>query len=241
MNANRFDLLARSLTSRSSRRGMTRALAGLTLGGMLAPLFGMSSGEARKKRKKNKPKKKRGSQEGCLPDGSRCSSTGRKCTADNCLQVPFTIEARWSNGASDHDHCLFVPNAPGAALPSPYVRFCRGADTNAGTLYPFAYSSGDAQGPGDEVMTVVMLLDGTYEFWVELDGPSSIGELTVTLRNGDGRVVRAWSSPANTSTSLQKGWHVFDIEGSGRSITAVDTLIDRIFSGPHAQVTNACP
>jgi hypothetical protein len=60
MDADRFDRLARAITAQRSRRGVTRALTGLTLGGMLGPLLGVADSESRKKKKKGKGKKKKG-------------------------------------------------------------------------------------------------------------------------------------------------------------------------------------
>jgi hypothetical protein len=50
-----FDALARSLTEARSRRGLTRLLSGLTLGGPLA-LLGLAETEAKRKKKKKKKK-----------------------------------------------------------------------------------------------------------------------------------------------------------------------------------------
>lgn len=73
MDADRFDSLARSVTSAPSRRGVARALAGLTLSGMLALRLGLADTEARKRRKKRK-KKKNGNPSPTCVDGIRNGS-----------------------------------------------------------------------------------------------------------------------------------------------------------------------
>jgi hypothetical protein len=60
MDADHFDRLARSLTTSPTRRGVTRALAGLTLAGALAPLLSLTDTAAKKRRKKGKGRKKKG-------------------------------------------------------------------------------------------------------------------------------------------------------------------------------------
>jgi hypothetical protein len=54
------DRIARSLSTTPSRRGVSRALAGLTLSGLLAPLIGLAGTEARKRKKKGKRRNHRG-------------------------------------------------------------------------------------------------------------------------------------------------------------------------------------
>lgn len=57
MDAARFNTLRHSLTATGTRRGLGRVLAGLALGGALAPLLALDDGEAKKgKGKKGKRK-----------------------------------------------------------------------------------------------------------------------------------------------------------------------------------------
>lgn len=235
MYASRFVSLLRSRTAGSSRRRI--------LHGLIGAAVGLGSGrlphDARAK-KKNKKLKRNGA--GCRKDGSHCTKESKTCKAAYCLTTPFTIEARWSNATSDYDTFLFVPNAAGASVPSPFINHqCNGDETDAGTLYPFAFVSRDARGPGDEVTLVLKLLRGAYEYWIRLDNPSPPNDLTVLLRNANGRVIRSWTNPENTSTSVQQGWHVFDIESESRGITSVDRLIEETLSeGAHDPSTLAC-
>ncbi|MGH2616737.1 MAG: hypothetical protein ACRDJC_16000 [Thermomicrobiales bacterium] len=178
----------------------------------------------------------------CRKSGSRCKKKSKRCRARNCLKTPFTIEARWTNPETDHDTYLFVPNDVGAHEPSPYIEFrCSSEDTNGGALYPFAFVSGDAQGPGDEITTVAQLLAGTYEYWILLYPQSPDGDLTIDLRNATGRIMRSWISPPNLSLDTI-GWHIFDIDGSTRDITSIDALIDDTLpNGAHDPNRDACP
>ena len=176
----------------------------------------------------------------CLSNGSQCKKASKHCAAKNCLATPFTIEARWSNPATDHDTFLFVPNDLGAGLPFPFIDFLCHSDSGTGMHYPFAFVSQDARGPGDEVTTITLLLDGTYEYWMELAGASPAEDLTVTLRNANGRALRSWTSPEN-ATADQRGWHVFNIQGSTGSIISFDDLInDDLPTGAHDPNTDVC-
>lgn len=178
----------------------------------------------------------------CRTNGNTCRKKSKKCKPKFCLKTPFTIEARWTNQETDHDTYLFVPNDIGANLPSPYIEFrCSSDDTDGGALYPFAFVSGDAQGPGDEITTITRLLPGRYEYWILLYGPSPAADLTVNLRNANGRVLRSWSSPPNPSLETV-GWHVFDLDGGTRQITAIDETIDALLPfGAHDPNTDVCP
>lgn len=235
MDPNQFDRFTRSILGTWSRRGVGRALAGLTLSAAAPPLLSIANAGAKKK-KRSKPSK--GNL--CSSNGSHCKKKGKTCNAGNCLQTPFTIQAHWVNPNTDHDTYMFVPNEPGAALPFPYLDYsCRSSDAGAGFVYPFAYVDKDATGPGDEVTTVAFLLDGKTEYWIELAGDSPVGDLTVTLRNKNGNVVRSWSSPENGST--QSGWHVFDIQGERKSVTSIDQPVSGpLASGAHASNTKVC-
>lgn len=87
MDAIHFDRLARSLTTRS-RRGFSRALAGITSAGGLAILPGLAAGKKKgnKKKKKCKGKKKCGKR--CIPKSACCSDTdcaeGESCCSGQC-------------------------------------------------------------------------------------------------------------------------------------------------------------
>lgn len=88
MDADRFDSLVRSLSVVPTRRGVTRALAGLGLVGMLGVQDGLSD-VAAKKRKKKKCKKcgpcKKCKKGKCKPkpDGTDCGG-GQSCRAGSC-------------------------------------------------------------------------------------------------------------------------------------------------------------
>jgi hypothetical protein len=228
MNEQSFDAL--------TRRASLRTLGAAGVAAFTGPLT--AAGRKKKKRKNHNGK----SQEAvCLSNGSHCTKKSKKCTAKNCLNTPFTIEARWSNPATDHDTFFFVPNDLGTNLPSPYISYACHSDSGAAMHYPFAFVSQDAQGPGDEVTTITLLLDGTYEYWIELSRSSPVGDLMVTLRNPNGRALRSWSSPENASAD-DRGWHVFNIQGASRSITSSDALInDGLPFGAHDPSTYVCP
>ncbi len=238
MDANHFDRITRTVRSRltvsTRRRTLLRgagALGAAVLGG--AALLDSAAA-----RKKNRSKKSKGDL--CLNNGSHCRTKSKKCKAGNCLQTPFSIEATWGNPSSQHDTFLFVPNAPGATLPFPYLDYgCHSGEVGGGDLYPFAFVSQDAKGPGPEITFVAFLMDGKYEFWMQLDHPAPAGELTVTLRNPNGNVIRSWSSPENLTGD--RAWHVFDIQGERRSITSVNTAPGVDLPGiAHASSTMVC-
>jgi hypothetical protein len=237
----RFDSLTRRLAEGGwSRRRLSRRLAA----GALALLIGEGAQavSAKKKRKKKKKKKGNGSKILCRGDGGHCTKKSKRCTSKNCLKTPITIEARWSSSTQDHDAFLFVPNEPGTSDPFPFIAFtCLSSDTNNGTLYPFAFMSGDAQGPGDEIATIQQLLAGKYEYWTLVHGPAEAGDLTVILRNANGKVVGTWGSPPNPSATNELiGWHVFDIDGATHSVTVSnDVGIDPLDA--HPDNTEVCP
>jgi hypothetical protein len=236
----RFDSLTRRLADSGwSRRRLSQRLAA----GALALLIGGGALAAdAKKKRKNKKKKGKGSKILCRVDGGHCKKKGKQCTSKNCLKTPFTIEARWSPSTQDHDAFLFVPNEPGKSDPFPFIAYdCLSSDTNTGTLYPFAFMSGDAQGPGDEIATVQQLLAGKYEYWTLVHGPAAAGDLTVILRNANGKVVGTWGGPPNPSATNELiGWHVFDIDGATHSVTvANDVGLDPL--DVHPDNTNVCP
>jgi hypothetical protein len=229
MDAHRFDQLTRQFRNVASVIPRRRFLQGASALGMVLGSTIVLSGETAAKMR-------------CRKNGNRCKKRTKKCKTRYCLRTPFTVEARWSNVETDHDTYLFVPNDAGADLPFPYIKFrCSSQDTDDGTLYPFAFVSGDAQGPGDEITTIRQLLPGTYEYWILLYAPSPAGDLTVNLRNANGREMRSWTSPANSSLETV-GWHVFDLDGATRNIASVnETIDDSLPFGAHDPNTDVCP
>jgi hypothetical protein len=179
----------------------------------------------------------------CRENATRCTKASGRCKSKFCLKPPFTIEARWSSSLQDHDLFLFVPNAPGNHDPAPFIDYsCLAGDTNDGALYPYAFASGDAQGPGDEVITVKRLVAGRYEVWVRVDGPALAKDLTVQLRAANGKVIGAWESPPNPDAGNGLvGWHLFDIDGDTRSITVFDAAGIDPFEDAHPDHTFVCP
>jgi hypothetical protein len=234
MDPSRFDALVKSANDPTSRRTLSQRVAALGVV-VLGRVALRDRAQARKKSRVGKGLL-------CSRTGSQCRKKGKTCKAGNCLKTPFTIEARWSNPNTDHDTFVFVPNAPGASLPFPYFNYnCRSDDTGAGQLEPFAYVSQDALGPGDEVTTVAFLLNGKYEYWMNLDYPAPAGDLTVALRNQNGNVIRSWKSPANPGQP-KRGWHVFDIQGERKSITSINQMVTgTVPQGAHAVAIRVCP
>jgi hypothetical protein len=234
MDVDRFDRLARILSSHGSRRTLFSVLTG----GLLTTLS-LTGDYTRAKNKKHKKKKKRkpavptsplvplappASPPPPLPPPSSPPSPPPPPPVK--VLAPFTVEAAWDT-ASDHDTFLFVPAPPGVEVEHAYINyFCNSDETENGTVYPFAFVSEDAGGGGGqnaEVTTVRALLSGTYEYWIEVEAKVPAADLTVTLRNFGGHIVRAWTSPANDSID-QLGWHVFDIAGPSGVLTSVDHL-----------------
>jgi hypothetical protein len=230
------------------RRDILRGLAGLgiELGSSWLP----EPVEARKKRKNKKRKKTKNrippdpqAPTGphvptgplCTSSGEPCSNPGTNCQEGFCLQAPFTISATWQS-TNNHDTWLFVPPQDGATGPRPQIDYdCNQTKSPCAAQYPFACVSRDASGPGDEVTTIFELLPGRYEYWIASQ-PAAAGELTVTLTDRNGRLVRAWINPAVTS-ALNGSWHVFDLDGVAGRVTSVDAPPAR-FPLP---VTNVCP
>lgn len=220
MEAHRFDGLVMTMRTRRSALGLVAGIAAL---------LGMGRDQA-------------GARNLCRKNGTSCKQESRRCQSKFCLKTPFTIEARWDSGSQDHDAILFVPNASGNSDPFPYIDYaCLAGDTNDGTLYPFAFSSGDRQGPGDEVFTIRRLITGKYEVWGRIHGPAASGDLKVILRNANGKVVRAWSSPPNPSGSTLLDWHVFDIKGGSHSVTGSGETVTGLFSTVRPDTTYVCP
>jgi hypothetical protein len=235
MDPSRFDRLFRTLGTATGRRTLLQSAAALSAAVVSGTVLPDAAAAKRL----------------CRKNGSKCKKKGKKCKAKFCLrapllQTPFTIEARWSNTETDHDTFLFVPDEEGTNKASPFIRFnCNPGNSDCeNDVYPFACVGFDATGPGDEITTVHRLLDGTYEYWIELDHPSPPADLEVILRNGNGSVVRSWSSPENANSQHDVGWHVFDltIAGARHSITSVDELTDNTLPvGAHNPNTDVCP
>lgn len=80
MDANRFDDVVRSLNEGSTRRGISRAFAGLGLAGVIGPLLGFIDAEAKKKKKK-KPKL---NAFGCVNVGGACRGNDDLCCSGIC-------------------------------------------------------------------------------------------------------------------------------------------------------------
>jgi hypothetical protein len=152
--------------------------------------------------------------------------------------------AAWTT-TSDHDTYVFVPqDVTGPFVESPYIDFdCNDSDDACEEEYPFVCVDEDEQDAGDEIATFYALLQGTYEYWIELDDPTPAGEVTVNLVNSAGNVIRSWSSPEVPNNPNQVGWHVFDIDGSTGIVTSVD-VVDLSGDMPnvaHSPNTDVCP
>jgi hypothetical protein len=223
------------LSAVPSRRHLLRGLAGTGLGWGAAWLA--AGGEA-KSRGKNKTK-----QPLCKRNGARCRKEGSGCKAKFCLTAPFTIEANWSEEA-DHDTYLFVPHKNGSTGPAPYIlQACNPSESACEdpALYPHACVSEDERSAGREITTIYKLLNGSYEYWIDLDSATAAGEQEIVLRDMGGRLVRRWTNPFNSS-STSESWHVFDFDGKRGSVTSIDELIDGFLPGAaHDPNTYVCP
>ncbi len=82
MEADRFDDITRALSEPPSRRGIARALAGLSLVGGVSALLGPADAWARKKGKGKKKKKK--CKSGTKKCGKTCISATSCCSAADC-------------------------------------------------------------------------------------------------------------------------------------------------------------
>lgn len=112
MDADRFDTLARALTMAPSRRGVGRALAGLTLAGALGPLLGLAGAEAKKNKKKRTCRNCGGSCRTCRkgtckakPDGIVCAGGGKVCLGGECACSPSTEDVAGRCAAPCGDAC----------------------------------------------------------------------------------------------------------------------------------------
>jgi hypothetical protein len=233
MEPHRFDVTPQVLTRLPSRRTVLRALAAAGTGWGVGTL--PESAEARKKRRKKRRRTPQETGPLCARNGEACARASKKCRERYCLRAPFTISAIWQ-AESNHDTWLLVPPQDETTGPGPQIDYdCNQSNSPCQTQYPFACVSNDEFGPGDEITTIYERLPGTYAYWLALD-PAPAGELTVVLKDRDGRVVRRWSSPAIASR-LEGSWHVFDVDGETGRVTSVDAPL-----GPFPELhTNICP
>jgi hypothetical protein len=200
MEGTRFDRWVRVVGARPTRRAVIAA--------SLAALKSLSTRPAAE------------GKERCKKSGKPCKSRKKGCKARYCetgLEAPFTIEAAWTNPQSDHDAFLFVPNAPGNVDPRPFIDMDCTPDIVAnGDAYPFAFGSRDAYvGPGSETITVKTLIDGVYEYHLQLDSQTPANDATVRLIK-NGKVLHSWSNPASPQ---EDHWRVFSLTAQkGRAV-----------------------
>lgn len=222
-----------------SRRHLLRGLAGAG--------FGLGAARFPETMEARKGKPKLNSRKGlCARDGSKCRKPGNACKKQYCLSAPFTIEATWAKEA-DHDTYFFVLPQNVTTGPAPYIySVCNPETSRCAEAYPFACVDDDAI-IGAEVTTIHRVLPGRYEYWIELnlrfDNPD--GEVTVTLRAKDGRVVRRWRRRHDPTVTGSQGWHVFDIDGQTGRVTPIDEApteppID-LPNDAYDPCTNVCP
>ena len=251
MDQHRFEALIRAWRGVPSRRHLLRGLAGAGFGLGVARL--PAGGEAKRRNTikskntgqgKGKPRlSARKGQSLCKRNGAKCTTSGKNCKKRFCLNAPFTIEANWTKTA-DHDTYLFVPAENETTGPSPFIHHACTPDTSkCEEEYPFACVNKDEQQSGSEITTIHQLLPGTYEYWVELATTTPAGELTIVLKDNDGRVVRQWTNPANDSATIDVGWHVFDVNGNNGRVTSIDELNEPGYlpDAAHDPNTNVCP
>jgi hypothetical protein len=129
MNTSRLTALAQSLTAPSTRRDLSRGLAGLTLVGVLTSRTGGDEVEARKHKKRKKHKTKQKDPSTLLPpppnrcvamiDGAPCGNAGcLVCLNEVCSPNPQNDGTCGADGAG---RCYF-----GTCNPLPN---CSGSDT----------------------------------------------------------------------------------------------------------------
>src|SRR5215213_1036674 len=128
-----FDAVTRSLTAaltgRTTRRGMTRLLAGLALGGPLA-LLGRSPAAAKKTCSPCK-KRKKGKCKGKKPDGTACP--GGTCQGGRCCVPQETALICAAGCGTRSDTC-----GGAVACPCPAGQDCLGNGSCARTCNPSA-------------------------------------------------------------------------------------------------------
>lgn len=130
---------------------------------------------------------------------------------------------------------LFVPKEDGATGHAPYIETQCAPSIPCDTQYPFActYSSG--------LTEFYALLDGRYEYWVNLAPGTTAGEVTVTLRDRTERVVNTWENPAGDPMN-ERGWHVFDLDGKRGTVTSIDERATGALPGTaYDPNTDVCP
>jgi hypothetical protein len=240
VNQNHKGSVTPSLTNIPSRRDILRGLVSLGLGLGLPPVPANTSA---RKAGKPKPKSRNGL---CARDGSKCRKPGKTCKKRHCPRAPFTIEASWTESA-DHESILFLPPRDETTGPWPEIfSFCNPGNSRCAEQYPFACVDADVYTTGVETTTIYRTLPGAYEYWVELDSrpTNPNGEVTVTLKDRGGRVVRRWSRRADPAVS-KLGWHVFDVDGRNGRVKSIDAVLTEeplyLPNGAHDPYTLVCP
>ena len=119
-----------------------------------------------------------------------------------------------------------MPEENASTGPGPYFNFtCNEANSQCESKYPFACITESNSAPGEGITTIYTLLPGTYEYWIQLHDQTDAMELKIVLRNKNGDVVREWRNQENQN--VDRGWHVFNIDGKTGSITSIDELADQ--------------
>jgi hypothetical protein len=170
----------------------------------------------------------------CRRNGQRCRKDGSNCKRRYCLEAPFDVTVEYEI-PKNHETFLFVPKADGATNPAPFIKTTCSPTIPCDTRYPFAciYDGG--------LTRFHRFLDGTYEFWVNLAPDTDAGEVTVTLHDRGGRVVRTWENPQGDSM-YQRGWHVFDVDGERGSVVSIDQRSTGALPGTaYDPNTDVCP
>jgi hypothetical protein len=190
------------------------------------------------KRKGKKGKRKRAS------PPPPCTCPPPPAAAEIHVQPPFTIEQHRAAFLANVDFgvTLFVPNAPGATFPHPWVdATCESDDTLDGVQYPFLFVSRNGPSGDERNTTVRHLLPGRYEYIVSLESQATnANEVLVLLRDASGVVVQWWGNP----TKAQNGpgvWHVFDLEGATGRVVTINQSRVVLFDAAHLPETDVCP
>jgi hypothetical protein len=127
MDGSRLDALSRSLDTGPSRRGLSRRLGELTLGGTLA-LLGLTGSAAKRKKNKNLTF----NEFGCVPVGGRCRGKNSVCCSGICQGK------KPKQGERDKTHC--VAHDATSCLAGQTVKVCGGSSVLCTT------STGEAGG-----------------------------------------------------------------------------------------------
>ena len=234
MDSHRIAALTRTMTRLPSRRDVLRGLgaAGIGWGVARLPVTAEAKDASQRELDRNPGVADAATntrQEArtvlCTRNGSPCRTQGDNCRSQFCLNARFTITAKWTEDA-DHDAYLFVPRENATTGPSPYIdRFCTpGAQPLCDKLYPFVCHTGDASPSGPEVITVHQLVQGRYEYWIQLWRIAPHAALTIVLKDSDCRAVRKWTAPAS-QVLQERVWHVFDFNGDTGRVTSIDELL----------------